>query len=261
MRARDRTGRRKDVTDLPAQDYKIDVLWLAREAIRMFLDHWRLAVALGWAPLALVLAAELVAAALGGRTLAGLLLMGLVRGLGMIAFGSIFIVRWHRFVLRNETGPGALFSPAWRMFVAAAVKLALLMLAGMLVIALILGLLPIFIAAPLAAIGSLALLAASVRVGLVFPAAALERPISFRVSWDRLAGNGLRLFACAFLCYVPFLILRFLVDQVGTVSPTLIWIVLAALSAAITLAGTSVIATVLSDVYRNITAPAAGVEP
>ena len=75
------------MTDLPAQDYKIDVLWLAREAIRMFLDHWRLAVALGWAPLALVFAAELVAAALGGRTLAGLLLMGLVRGLGMIAFG------------------------------------------------------------------------------------------------------------------------------------------------------------------------------
>ena len=249
------------MTDLPAGDYKIDVLWLAREAIRTFLDHWRLAVALGWAPLALVFAAELVAAALGGRTVAGILLVGMVRGLGMIAFGSIFIVRWHRFVLRNETGPGELFSPAWRLFVTAALKLALLMLGGMLVIALILGLLPLFVAGPLAAIGFVALIAASVRVGLVFPAAAIERPITFRASWDQLAGNGLRLFACAFLCYAPFLILRFFVDQIGMVSPTLIWIVLAGLSAAITLAGASVVATVLSDVYRNIAASAAGVEP
>jgi hypothetical protein len=171
------------------------------------------------------------------------------------------MVRWHRFVLRDETRPGGLFSPAWRLFVTAALKLALLMLGGMLVIALILGLLPIFIAGPLAAIGVVALLAAAVRVGLVLPAAAVGQPISFRASWDRLAGNGLRLFACAFLCYVPFLILRFFVDQVGMVSPTLLWIVLAGLSAAITLAGASVIATVLSDVYRNIAAPAAGAEP
>jgi hypothetical protein len=250
------------VTDLlPAEDYKIDVLWLAREAVRTLLDHWRLAVALGWAPLALVLAADVVAAVLGGRTVAGILLVGMVRGLGMIAFGSIFIVRWHRFVLRNETGPGELFSPAWRIFLTAAMKLALLMLGGMLIIALILGLLPIVVAAPLAFIGFIALLAASVRVGLVFPAAAIERPITFRASWDRLAGNGLRLFACAFLCYVPFLILRLLVDQVGMVSPTLIWIVLACLSAAITLAGASAIATVLSDVSRNVTASKSGVEP
>jgi hypothetical protein len=249
------------VTDLPAEDYKIDVLWLAREAIRLFIEHWRLALALGWAPLALVFAAELVTAALGGRTLGGILLGGMVRGLGMIAFGSIFMVRWHRFVLRDETRPAALFSPAWRMFVTAAVKLALFMLGGMLVITLILGLLPILVAGPLAAIGFIALIAAAIRVGLVLPAAAVERPITFRASWDRLAGNGLRLFACAFLCYVPFLILRVLVDQIGMISPTLLWIVLAGLSAAITLAGASVIGTVLSDVYRNIAAPPVGAEP
>jgi hypothetical protein len=249
------------VTDLPADEYRIEVVWLAREAIRNVLDHWRLALALGWAPFALVFAAELVAAVLGGRTVVGAVLVALVRGLGMIAFGSIFVVRWHRYVLLNERMPGELFSPAWRLLVTAAVKLALLMLAGMLVIALILGVAPVLIAAPLAVAGFVALVAAGARFGLVFPAAAVERPLGFRAAWDLLPGNGLRLFGCILLCYLPFAILRFLVDQVSLVSPSLIAIVLAGLSAAITLAGMAAVATVLSDVYRNISPPFAGVEP
>lgn len=248
-------------TDLPADEYKIEIVWLAREAIRTVLDQWRVALALGWAPFALAFGAELVAAALGGRTVAAAVFGALVRGLGMIAFGSIFLVRWHRFVLLNEAAAGESFSPAWRLFLAAAVKLALVMLGGMLVIALILGLLPPLLAAPLAAAGFVAVMAAGIRVGLVFPAAAVERPLAFRASWDLLAGNGVRLFACALLCYLPFAILRFLVDQVGMASPSLVWIVLRGLSTAITLAGMAVVATVLSDVYRNISPPFVGAAP
>lgn len=248
------------VTDLPADAYKIEMVWLAREAIRTFLEQWRIALALGWAPFALMFAVEFAATALGGRTVTGAVLVALARGVGMIAFGSIFIVRWHRFVLLDETAPGAFFSPAWRLFVTAAVKLALVVLGGILVVALILGVVPMVLAGPLAAAALVAMMAAGLRVGLVFPAAALEQPLAFRASWDLLAGNGLRLFACALLCGLPFAILRSLVDQAGTASPSL-WIVLQGLSAAITLAGMAVVATVLSDVYRNISPPFAGDAP
>ena len=100
-------------------------------------------------------------------------------------------------------------------------------------------------------------MAAAVRVSLVFPAAAVGRALPFRASWDGLAGNALRLVGCVVLVAAPFAVLRFLVDQVA-LTPSPLWIVLDALSVAITLAGVAAIAIVLADVYRNLSSHFAG---
>jgi hypothetical protein len=97
-----------------------------------------------------------------------------------------------------------------------------------------------------------------VRVSLVFPAAAVGRALPFRVAWDGLAGNALRLVGCVALVAAPFAVLRFLVDQVALVTPSPLWIVLDALGVAITLVGVAAVATVLADVYRNLSSHFAG---
>ena len=50
---------------------------------------------------------------------------------------------------------------------------------------------------PLSMIGSIALGLVVLRLSLVFPAAAIERPVALRTAWDWMAGNYWRLFACA----------------------------------------------------------------
>jgi len=246
-------------TDLSGEDYRIEPVWLAREAIRTILDHRRRALILGWAPWALVFAADLAAAAVaGGGTVAGAVAEALLRALALFLFGAIVALRWQRYVLLNERQPAPLLSAHLQGFLAAALKLSLVGLGVALVIVLILELVPLPIAAPLAAVGGVALLAAAVRVCLVFPAAAEGRALPFRASWDGLAGNAVRLVGCVVLVAAPFAVLRFLVDQVALVTPSPLWIVLDALGAAIALAGVAAVAIVLADVYRNLSSHFAG---
>ncbi len=152
-------------TDLSGDGYRIEVVWLAREAIRTVLDHRRRALVFGWAPWALVVAADLAAAAIaGGGTVAGAVAAALLRAAALFVFGSVVALRWQRYLLLDEREPAPLVSAHCQGFIAAAWRLALAVLGAALVIVLGLELVPLPVAAPLAAVGGVALLAAAVRV-------------------------------------------------------------------------------------------------
>jgi hypothetical protein len=108
------------------------------------------------------------------------------------------------------------------------------------------------IAAPLAVIAGIALILASVRVSLVFPAASVERPISFRQAWDAVAGNYWRLFGCLVLCALPFAIVQAILGAIGAALPSVLALVFQIAGLAVQFAAIAVGASLLSDVYRGL---------
>ena len=239
---------------------KIDIGASVRTAYSTVLENVRLAVDLAWLPFALLVIAEIVALVLGGGGRFGMMLAVMARGLGFAVFGTIFIVRWHRFVLIGETASGDLFPPGWGLFFIAAIKITLGVIVGMVIIALIGMVLPGFLAMLIAAIGGIALAVASSRLSLVFPAAAIERPIGLRQAWELLAGNYWRLFACLLLCYLPFGIVHYILGEIGIGLPWVVWFVLQVIGLAMSFAGAAVVASLLSDVYRGFYPPEAETE-
>lgn len=247
-----------NISTSPAAGYRLDIGAAVVGAFRAVVDNARLAGDLAWLPFAIVVTAELMAGVLGGGGIFGRVLAVLAEAVGYLVFGTVFVVRWHRFVLLGERTADALFTPAWRVFFGVTVKLALLLFAGWLVLFLVALLPPHFITAPLFLIGAIALAVAAVRVSLVFPAAAIDRPISFRTAWDLLAGNYWRLFACIVLCYLPFSIGRFILARIGGSSFFLIWILFEAAGLAVAFAGVAVVTSLVSETYRRLAGPAPG---
>ena len=230
----------------------IDILLAVRTAYSTVFENIRLALDLAWLPFALLVAAEIVALVLGAAGMFGMMLAALVRGFGFIVFGTIFIVRWHRFVLIGETASGDLFPSGWGLFFIAAIKITLGVIVGMVILTVIATVLPIILGALIAAIGSIALAVASSRLSLVFPAAAIERPIALRAAWDLAAGNFWRLFACLVLCYLPFAVLHYLLRASGGASGAIVWLVFQIIGLAVSFAGVAVVASLLSDLYRQL---------
>src|SRR5579884_1358341 len=101
-------------------------------------------------------------------------------------------------------------------------------------------------------IGAIALFVAAVRVSLVFPAAAIDRPLSFRAGWHLLAENYWRLLACVVLCYLPFSIGRFVLARLGGSAFFPIWILFDAAGLAVAFAGVAVLASLVSETYRRL---------
>jgi len=60
-----------------------------------------------------------------------------IRAVAFAVFGTIFIVRWHRFVLIGETASDGLFPPGWGLFFIAAIKITLGVIVGMVILMLI----------------------------------------------------------------------------------------------------------------------------
>ena len=230
----------------------IDILLAVRTAYSTVFENVRLACDLAWLPFALLVGAEIVALLLGGLGMFGMMLAALVRGLGFVVFGTIFIVRWHRFVLIGETASDGLFPPGWGLFFIAAIKITLGVIVGMVILMLIGMVPPHILTALIAAIGGIALAVASSRLSLVFPAAAIERPIELRAAWDLAAGNFWRLFACLVLCYLPFAVLHYLLRESGGASGAIVWLVFQIIGLAVSFAGVAVVASLLSDLYRQL---------
>src|SRR5579875_3556080 len=214
----------------PAARYRLDIGAAVAGAYRTLADNARLAGDLAWLPFAVVLAAEIVAGVAGGGGIFGRALAGLVHAIGYLVFGTVFIVRWYRFLLLGERAAGALFTPSWRAFFVVTLKLALALFAGWLVLA-------------------------AVRVSLVFPAAAVDAPLSFRAAWDLLASNYWRLFAAIVLCYLPFAIGRFILARIGGSAFFVIWLLFEAAGLAVAFAGVAVVTALVSETYRRLTAP------
>jgi hypothetical protein len=233
--------------------YQIDVIDQVTRAYRVVFDNRRLVGEMAFLPYSIVLAIEVVALLIpGGVGTFGLVLAGLIQALGFLIFGSVFIVRWHRFVLLGESIAGGLAPPGWTAFLVAGVKLGALVFAGWVVLFLVVLLPPQVLTAPLALVGGFALALFSLRVSLIFPAAAIERPIAMRSAWDWMAGNFWRLFACALACYVPFIVVQMVIGRIAAIFPSLIWIVFEAIQLAVSFLGAAVAAALLSHIYREI---------
>lgn len=235
---------------------QIDIAASLRAAYATVMDNGRLAVDLAWLPFAILIGAEFLAWLVGGGGLFGMMLAMLIHAAGFAVFGTVFIVRWHRFILLGETVPETLFPPGWGTFFLTVVKLGIGMFIAAFVLVMIVAAMPSFLGVLLAIVGYAALAVAWSRVSLVFPAAAIERPLSLREAWDVMAGNYWRLFACLLGCYVPFGIVHYILNKIGTAGPSILWIVFEAIGLAVSFAGVAVVASLLSDVYRGLEAPA-----
>jgi hypothetical protein len=230
---------------------KIDIAASVRAAYTIVMENARLAVDLAWLPFAILVVAEIVAWVIGGGGWIGMILALLVQAGGFAVFGTVFIVRWHRFILLGETTSESVFPPGWATFFLTTVKIGLLAFVGVLVLVLIAAIPPHFLTVLIAIAGYIALAFAGARVSLVFPAAAIERPISLRQAWDLMAGNYWRLFACLLACYLPFGIVHYIVNEIGGAAPSILWIVFQVIGLAVSFAGVAVVASLMSDVYRG----------
>jgi hypothetical protein len=236
----------------PPRFYQIDVVDQVTRAYRLVIDHAQLAGEMALLPYLLVLAAEVIASPVPHLGVTGIVLAALIRSLGFLIFGTVFIVRWHRFVLLGESVGGGLIPPGWAQFVIAGVKLGALIFLGWIVLVVIALMPPHFVTVPLSMFGGIAIGLLSLRVSLIFPAAAIERPVALSTAWEWIAGNFWRLFACAFACYFPFVIVQMLIGALASAFPSFVWIIFEALRLAASFIGAAVVATLLSHLFRDI---------
>jgi len=231
---------------------QIDIVAQVSRAYRIVFERSQLILEMALLPFVIVLASELIALLLPHGGFFGALLAALVHILGFLIFGTVFVVRWHRYVLLGESVGGDLLPPGWGAFVIAGLKIAGLFLLGWMALVVFAMLPPHGLTFPLSMIGSIALGLVVMRLSLLFPAAAIEQPVPLRTAWDWVAGNYWRLFACAICCYLPFVILEIIVGLIGAAFPSLMWIVFEALRLAISFAGAAVVAAMLSHVYMAV---------
>jgi hypothetical protein len=236
----------------PPRAYQIDVVDQVGRAYRAVFERLQLVGEMVLLPYVLVLAIEFVAALIAQGGMVGRIVAALVQAIGFLLFGTVFVVRWQRFVLLGETVGGELLPPGWREFVIVSVKLGALVFVGWLLLFGIALLPPFFVTIPLTAAGGVALTLAALRLSLIFPAAAIGRPIPLRAAWDSVAGNFWRLFGCAFAAYFPFVVLQMVVAAIGSGSPSLIGVVFLALRLALSFAGSAVAAALLCNLYRDL---------
>jgi hypothetical protein len=236
----------------PPESYRFDVNDETVGAYRTVLDNVRLVIEMALLPFAIVLVAELVALFLPGGGVFSRLLAALIAAAGMLIFGTVFVVRWHRYLLLGESISGGLIPPGWSTFLLTSLKLAALVVVCWFVLGFIAVLPPHLLTMPLTALGGIALTLAAMRVSLVFPAAAIERPIGFMAASDLIAGNFWRLFVCLVMCYLPFVVLGYIIGRIGALFPSFFWIVFQALQLAASFAGIAVVAALLSNVYRDV---------
>ena len=244
----------------PPRIYQIDVVGQVGLAYRAVIDRAQLVGEMALLPYLIVLAIEVVALLITHGGVYGEVLAALIRALGFLFFGTIFIVRWHRFVLLGETVGGELLPPGWRDFVVAGLKLGAIVFAGWVALVVVALLPPYFLTIPLSALGGVALTLLALRVSLIFPAAAIGRPVALQTAWEWMAGNFWRLFACAFASFFPFIVVQMLIGALASAFPSLTWIVFEALRLAVSFVGAAVIAALLSHLYRDI-APDADPSP
>ena len=172
-----------------ASGQQIDIAASVRAAYQFARDNARLAVNLALVPFAIVVGAEFLAWLVGGGGWFGMSLALLIQAGGFAVFGTVFIVRWHRFVLLGETATQSLFPPGWGTFFLTTIKVGLAFLVGTFVLGMIAAVPPHFLTGFIAFVGFVAMGFAWARLSLVFPAAAIERPMTLREGWDVMAGN------------------------------------------------------------------------
>jgi hypothetical protein len=235
----------------PRRAYQIDVVDQVGRAYRAVIGQLQLVAEMALLPYLIVLGTELIAMLMPGGIFGGIL-AGLVHAIGFLIFGSVFMVRWHRFVLLGERVGDGLIPPGWWDFVLAELKLGAILVVGWVVLVFVAALPPHILTMLVGSAGGIALTLFALRVSLIFPAAAVAQPVGLRTAWDWVEGNFWRFFACALLTYIPFLVAELLIGGIGGLFPSLLRIVFAALQLVLSFAGVAVMAALLSHLYRDI---------
>jgi hypothetical protein len=238
----------------PSRVYQIDVVDQVGRAYGAVTGNAQLVGEMALLPYLIVLAIEFVALLISGGGMFALVLAALINAVGFLVFGAVFIVRWHRFVLRGEAVGGGLIPPGWSSFLITGLKLGVIVFVCWLVLMAIAALPPHFLTTPLAMVGGAALGLTALRVSLIFPAAAIERPIGFQTAWEWIDGNFWRLFICALACCFPFAIVEMAISWLAGIFPSLTWIVFEAARLVVSFIGAAVMAALLSHIYRDIEA-------
>jgi hypothetical protein len=232
--------------------YQIDVIDQVGRAYGAVFGRAQLVGEMALLPYLIVLAIGFVALLFSGGGYAGHALAALIGAVGHLVFGSVFLVRWHRFLLLGEAVSGGLIPPGYGDFMIAAIKLFAIGIAAIILVTVI-GLLPPHVLTGLLSlIGGIAIGFTMLRVALIFPAAAIGRPIALRTAWDLMAGNYWRLFAGAFACVLPFAVLQTAIYAIAAAFPSMLWIVFEAARLAVSFAGLAVLYAMLSHLYRDI---------
>ena len=230
--------------------YQIDVVDQVGRAYRAVFSNLQLVLEMALLPYLIVLGAELIARLLIPAGIFGGIVAALIQAAAFLIFGAVFIVRWHRFVLLGESVGGGLIPPGWTEFIIAGIKIGVVMFVGWLAMLLIAMLPPHLVTIPLSGLGGVALTLVALRVSLIFPAAAIGRPTGLQTAWHWIDGNFWRLFACAFACYLPFVIVLMVLGSLAWMA--LIGIIFSALRLAVSFIGAAVVAALLSHLYRDI---------
>ncbi|HKW55168.1 MAG TPA: hypothetical protein VJO12_15850 [Stellaceae bacterium] len=199
---------------------KIGIGEVAALAYRLVFGRLGLALELGWLPLLVMLAAELApglaqffrpvpdAASAPPVTVADI--VGIVAALLCL---NAFAVRWYQALLigGGRAPPPRLFLAAWARFIGYTLLFSL-PAAGPAVGLALAGVTPgaadeaSRLVAAIAALPSLALALAVLRLSLVWPAAAQGFPLRWRAAWRAMRGNTWRLFAVLLLVYLPIFV-------------------------------------------------------
>jgi hypothetical protein len=238
---------------IPSVDQKIDVLRSVEDGYSHAFRNWSALADLAWLPFLIVVVSQLIAYGLSNGGIAGALVGQLIYTFGFLVFATIFVTRWHRFVLLGESHSDELFTPAWRHFFFRAIELTLIVIVGWVVLAYLSLIPPRWLTVPLfPIIGGIALVIVSVRMSLSFPAAAIDRPLTLREAWDRMSGNTWRVFASAGICWIPFSFAGVGLEVVGTSDGWFVWLVSQILAIGVYFLGITVVSGFLSEAYRQI---------
>jgi len=236
----------------PSGAHRIDVTDQTGRAYRAVLDNIQLAAEMALIPFVIVFACEFAPVLLPGGEAAGQVSAALIEAAGFLIFGSVFVVRWQRFVLLGESVSTAPVPPGWVPFFVSGVTLFAVLFAGWAVLVIIVVLPPHILTMTLTGVGGIALTLFSIRVSLIFPAAAAGRLVGMHTAWGWVSGNFWRLFVCLILCYMPFVIANSAIAAIAAISPLTLRIVFAALSLAVSFAGIAVVAALLAQLYREL---------
>lgn len=238
-----------------ANGYEVHTGATIHHAYEAVFQNIGLIVEFAWLPFLIVLAVEIVGLLLGGGGTGGQMTGWIFGGLAFLVFGTTFAARWFRHLLLGEAPSTALFPPAWRPLFIATITIGLLVFAGGVLTALISAIL-----SPLAVLiwglGSIAVALGAMRVLLMLPAAATERPIDIRTAWDMLAGNYWHYIACALICYVPFALAEGILDGADPAVPWLVFVIMEAIRIAVNFLGLACLYAMLSEVYSGMTGSA-----
>jgi hypothetical protein len=249
-----------------SHSYRIDVVAALGRASRTVVENFEIVFRFAWLPIVLgIVALEvldwpvsvtlivpvvhpylMVAALIGLELLAPIALLFVV---------TLFLARWYRFILLGEGRPD-MFPPLHGLFTQAALKVGVILYAvfqlifwsfflfgrylllhddvtqGMLLVGL-----PILF---------------GLEISLVFPAAAVGKPLSLRAARELLAGNHWRLFAAVGLAAVPFGVLHSVVGAAPHVSAVVSDFVITPILFAVWFVFFAVVAALLCDVYRHL---------